>query len=155
MTISNFCRKVKAAAVFGKSCTGCSRIFNKLYLKQSLSVYKTTTGHLFCANCYNSEFDMEAWAQLSLEQSEKHLWSDIENFEYNGFAVVAKYGIAPYKVKFDRWTNDPGIAVCICSDGEERRIPTCVLKNPDAFKDVPKQVYHKQGPTMFGAASQS
>lgn len=50
---------------------------------------------------------------------------EIEEFTYNGF-----YGdsnpevIMPYQAKFKEWTQDPGIAIFECTDGEERYIPT-------------------------------
>ena len=62
----------------------------------------------------------------------------VENFSYNGFCGHATGGYASYTAEFKRWTEDPGVAVCSCSDGVERLIPTCFLKG---FKtaDYPKQ----------------
>ena len=47
----------------------------------------------------------------------------IENFEYNGFFGKMLPGYAPYTAEFIEWTEDPGIALCQCSDGKKRRIP--------------------------------
>ena len=78
---------------------------------------------------------------------------DIENFTYNGFAGQSLEGLAPYKAKFNRWTNDPGIAVFDCSDGEERLIPTFAVMGemPDS---TPKQTY-EGGKQYFGIPSHS
>lgn len=62
----------------------------------------------------------------------------VEKFIYNGMFVHPEEGEAPYTAKFLRWTNDPGVAECECSDGEMRLIPSCQLLG---FKigDVPEQ----------------
>ena len=62
----------------------------------------------------------------------------VENFAYNGFFVQRKGGYADYTATFKEWTEDPGIAVCKCSDGKERLIPSCCL---DGFD---KDAYPKQ-----------
>ena len=55
----------------------------------------------------------------------------VEKFNYNGFAVFAPKGgwnqFEKYTARFKEWTNDPGIAICVCSDGIERKIPSCCL----------------------------
>jgi len=51
----------------------------------------------------------------------------VENFVYNGIFVIPKKGNAPYTAEFRNWTNDPGVAVCMCSDGKARLIPSCQL----------------------------
>lgn len=62
----------------------------------------------------------------------------VKNFSYNGFACTKLGGYAGYTADFKCWTEDPGIAICSCSDGKERLIPSCCL---DGFKtsDYPKQ----------------
>lgn len=62
----------------------------------------------------------------------------VENLSYDGFGGRATGGYASYTAEFKCWTEDPGVAVCFCSDGKERLIPTCYL---DGFKtsDYPKQ----------------
>lgn len=52
---------------------------------------------------------------------------EVENFTYNGFMVKSRKGKAKYKAEFVSWTNDPGIALCNCTDGEKRLIPSCCL----------------------------
>ena len=61
----------------------------------------------------------------------------VENFKYNGFSVQSKPGIANYTAKFKNWTNDPGIALCECSDSKERLIPSCCLIGDKT--NLPKQ----------------
>lgn len=52
----------------------------------------------------------------------------VQNFIYNGFGVSPKPGLAKYTAEFKEYaSNDVGIAICTCSDGKERRIPTCML----------------------------
>jgi len=52
----------------------------------------------------------------------------VENFSYNGFCVKPLPGFAEYTAEFKKYkSNDVGIAVCECSDGIERNIPTCQL----------------------------
>lgn len=78
----------------------------------------------------------------------------VEKFEYNGFCVKAPKGgwnqIADYTAEFIEWTNDPGVAKCTCSDGKERLIPSCCLKNDDT---LPEQTYTKK--VLFGQPSES
>ena len=49
------------------------------------------------------------------------------DFVYNGFTVAMKKSVASFTAEFKSWTTDPGIMLCNCSDGHERRIPTCCL----------------------------
>jgi hypothetical protein len=77
----------------------------------------------------------------------------VENFKYNGFCVFSEPGVANYTAKFKEWTNDPGIAVFICSDGIERKIPTCCLIGDDI--ELPEQIYPKEGHVLFGPSSES
>lgn len=52
----------------------------------------------------------------------------VVNFVYNGFSVNMNSGLAPYTAKFEKYLEgDMGIAVCKCSDGKTRSIPTCAL----------------------------
>ena len=69
---------------------------------------------------------------------EQRVQMKVENFSYDGFGGRATGGYASYTAEFKCWTEDPGVAVCSCSDGKERLIPTCYL---DGFKmsDYPKQ----------------
>lgn len=62
----------------------------------------------------------------------------VENFFYNGLFVQRMGGYADYTATFKEWTEDPGIAVCECSDGKERLIPSCSLYGFD------KDAYPKQ-----------
>jgi hypothetical protein len=58
----------------------------------------------------------------------------VKNFFYNGFFGRTTKGYAKYTAEFKSWTEDPGIAVCSCSDGEERLIPTFALEGFDYDK---------------------
>ena len=49
---------------------------------------------------------------------------EVRNFTYNGFMGQNLPGKAPYTATFIEWTDDPGVARCSCSDGEERLIPS-------------------------------
>ena len=62
----------------------------------------------------------------------------VKNFSYNGLFGRETGGYANYTAEFKSWTEDPGVALCSCSDGKERLIPTCFL---DGFKteDYPEQ----------------
>ncbi len=62
----------------------------------------------------------------------------VKNFSYNGFSGRMTGGYADYTAEFKNWTEDPGVAVCACSDSKERLIPTFAL---EGFKeeDYPKQ----------------
>jgi len=75
----------------------------------------------------------------------------VERFHYNGFSVESLKGLTKYTADFKEWTNDPGIALCTCSDGNERLIPTCCLigdKSKLPTQDLSKKVY-------FGTPSRS
>jgi hypothetical protein len=68
----------------------------------------------------------------------------VQNFLYNGLFVHPKPGKASYTAKFKGWDlHDVGVAICECSDGIERHIPTCQL---DGFKisDYPKHETPKE-----------
>ena len=75
----------------------------------------------------------------------------VKNFEYNGFYCRDRKGYAKYTAEFKEWTDDPGIAVCICSDGKERLIPSCQLEGFNY------ELYPKQESTniLFGLPSHS
>jgi len=75
---------------------------------------------------------------------------EVENFIYNGFSVMSKPGNAKYTAEFIKWTNDPGIALCKCSDGNIRNIPSCCLKGN--LDNLPKQ--EKTG-VIFGESCNS
>ena len=59
-------------------------------------------------------------------------------FRYNGITARIA-GIAEYTAEFIKWTDDPGIAVCQCSDGKSRNIPTCCLVG-FIEKEFPNQI---------------
>lgn len=75
----------------------------------------------------------------------------VQNFTYNGFYGEELKNLASYTAKFKEWTNDAGIAVFICSDGEERLIPTFAIKDLKQG-DLPKQEYSN---LLFGKPSNS
>jgi len=75
----------------------------------------------------------------------------VENFKYDGFSVQPKKGIANYTAIFKNWTNDPGIANCICSDNKERLIPSCCLIGDKSI--LPKQDMNNK--VLFGQSSNS
>lgn len=75
----------------------------------------------------------------------------VRKFSYNGFSGKLYDEIADYTAEFIRWTSDPGITVCKCSDGEERNIPTFALIDFN-LADHPEQ--EKAG-VMFGVSSHS
>jgi len=81
----------------------------------------------------------------------KHSY-DVDNFEYNGFCGKTTEGIAPYKVIFKKWTNDPGIGVFECSDNKERLIPTFAIRK-FKWKSLPKQDMNNK--VYFGSPSHS
>ena len=64
MSLSNFSRMIHVIAVLGEECPGCGHIFSKEDVRKRLPAYKTTAGHTFCAGCYASDFDMEAYVGL-------------------------------------------------------------------------------------------
>jgi len=76
---------------------------------------------------------------------------EVKNFTYNGFMGQYLPGKAPYTATFVEWTNDPGVAVFQCSDGQERLIPTfAVLGDPSG---LPEQDYTNK--VYFGSPSHS
>lgn len=62
----------------------------------------------------------------------------VKHFRYDGFMGRLTGGYADYTAEFKGWTEDPGICLCVCSDGEERCIPTYALEGFNA-SDFPKQ----------------
>jgi len=70
----------------------------------------------------------------------------VQNFSYNGFSGQLKDGLTPYTAEFLKWTDDPGIAKCKCSDGKVRLIPTFALLG-FRHADYPKQ---KKTGVIFG-----
>lgn len=75
----------------------------------------------------------------------------VKKFKYNGFYCLNLKGYAKYTAEFKEWTEDPGIAICVCSDGKERLIPSCQLEGFDC-ESYPKQ--EKTG-ILFGVPSHS
>jgi hypothetical protein len=75
----------------------------------------------------------------------------VRKFDYNGFCGKLHKEYTDYTAKFEEWTNDPGIAVFSCSDGENRLIPTFAIEGWKS-EDYPKQP--KTG-VLFGAACKS
>jgi hypothetical protein len=77
----------------------------------------------------------------------------VEEFTYDGFMVhsPAITRLMPYTAEFKEWTLDPGIAVCTCSDGVERLIPSCCLVDKP---ELPVQVTSHTG-FYFGKPSTS
>lgn len=55
----------------------------------------------------------------------------VRNFSYDGFAGQLLEGTTSYLATFVSWTRDPGVAVCACTDGVERRIPSFALVDFD------------------------
>ena len=79
---------------------------------------------------------------------------EVEQFTYNGFMVSTnnkKLIKTNYTADFIKWTEDPGIAECQCSDGKIRYIPSCCLIGNK--ESLPKQTYkHK---ILFGTPTTS
>lgn len=78
----------------------------------------------------------------------------IRNFEYNGFSGIELRGNAPFKARFKRWTNDPGIGLFECSDGKERLIPTFAIRN-FSKQNLPKSNVPEEKKVLFGVACNS
>ena len=76
----------------------------------------------------------------------------VKRYIYNGFFVRTLDGITNFTASFVKWTNDPGVAVCKCSDGKQRNIPTCALSGFSS-KNVNKQTY-EGGKIIYGTPSQ-
>lgn len=53
---------------------------------------------------------------------------NVRHFSYNGLFGFQQPGYADYTAEFKEWTDDPGVAVCTCSDGKERLIPAFALE---------------------------
>lgn len=79
--------------------------------------------------------DVYSWSVYPLILEKEDGVMLVENFMYNGLFVQRQVGYAGYTATFKEWTEDPGIAVCECSDGQERLIPSCCLHgfNYDAY----------------------
>ena len=75
----------------------------------------------------------------------------VKKFDYNGFYCRSLKGHTKYTAEFKEWTEDPGIAICVCSDGVERLIPSCQLEGFD-YDLYPKQ---KKTGLLFGTPSHS
>jgi len=73
----------------------------------------------------------------------------IKNFSYNGFSGKLTGGVAPFEVFFEKWSTDPGIMYCKCSDGVDRLIPTFAI-----IGDIKLPTQEKTG-VIFGAPSSS
>jgi hypothetical protein len=73
----------------------------------------------------------------------------VQNFSYNGFSGKLLDGFAPYTAEAIKWSDDPGIIQCKCSDGETRLIPTFALIG---LADFPIQ---KKTGVLFGLPSHS
>ena len=76
----------------------------------------------------------------------------VKNFSYNGFCGSITGGYANYVAIFKEWTKDPGVAVCACSDGNDRLIPTFALEGFD-LKAYPEQSHEDM--CYFGTPSKS
>ena len=76
---------------------------------------------------------------------------EVENFTYNGFVGRHLPGKASYTATFVEWTDDPGVATFLCSDGKERLIPTFALIGDQS--GLPKQDYSNK--VYFGSWSHS
>lgn len=55
----------------------------------------------------------------------------IYHFRYDGFGGSKTGGMADYTATFKEWTDDPGIALMMCSDGKDRRIPGWAIEGWD------------------------
>ena len=75
----------------------------------------------------------------------------VQNFSYNGFSGKLLDGFAPYTAEFIKWTSDPGIIECKCSDDKTRLIPSFALHNV-ILSDFPIQ---KKTGVLFGMPSHS
>jgi len=78
---------------------------------------------------------------------------EIYEFSYNGFGGFCNQEkVMEYTVKFEHWTNDPGIFVGTCSDGQERLVPTyAIVDYPEV--DLPEQDLSKM--VYFGIPATS
>lgn len=74
----------------------------------------------------------------------------VKNFEYNGFCGRLLGGDAVYTATFLDWTNDPGVAKFLCSDGFVRLIPTFAIEDASG---LPKQDLTNK--VLVGAPSHS
>lgn len=76
------------------------------------------------------------------------------SFRYNGFALKVGKTLTKYTATFKEWTDDPGVAVFECSDGEERKIPVRAVKNFN-YDNHPEQKWTKRPPLILGEPSSS
>jgi len=67
------------------------------------------------------------WVEESFACLVKEYPFRIKEFSYNGFMGKQGDKLMSYQAKFLRWSGDPGVAVMMCSDGEERFIPTFAM----------------------------
>ena len=81
----------------------------------------------------------------------KKVTFEVSNFTYNGFGGEKLPGKAPYTATFVEWTDDPGVAIFLCSDGKERLIPTFALIGDK--RGLPEQDYTNK--VYFGSESHS
>jgi len=81
----------------------------------------------------------------------KEITFEVVHFTYNGFYGQPLPGKAPYTATFVEWTNDPGVATFLCSDGKERLIPTFALIGDQS--GLPKQDMRNK--VNFGPKSHS
>lgn len=89
-----------------------------------------------------------SYANLMYKEEYPH---QVNSFKYNGFYGSSNNKILDYKAKFKEWTNDPGIAVFNCSDGQERKIPTFAI---NISFILPQQTYKDDNPDLFGDSLQ-
>lgn len=78
----------------------------------------------------------------------------VENFRYDGLFVHTLPGLANYTATFTEWTDDPGIALCECSDGKTRKIPSCSLIREEDYL-LPGCKLKKSKTMTFGEPSHS
>lgn len=71
--------------------------------------------------------EVYSWSIYSMVLEKEDGVMLVKRFAYDGFFVKEIGGYENYTATFKEWTKDPGVAVCMCSDGKERRIPTCCL----------------------------
>jgi len=86
-----------------------------------------------------------------MAQENNRLTFEVNNFAYNGFMGQHLPGKAPYTATFIKWTRDPGVAECLCSDGKVRLIPSFALQG-DRSRLPEQSMEHK---IYFGLPSHS
>lgn len=75
----------------------------------------------------------------------------IKNFKYDGFMGRLAKNFAVYRAAFVNWSNDPGTANMLCSDGQYRLIPTFALKGGG----ISLPYNDTKNKSMFGVKSKS